>query len=207
MAEHRFNEGECDICGYIAEASHLDFELSEDGSYYIVVGEGNYTVKNLHIPSIHNDKAVKKIGASAFERNKIVRNIVLPDSIVEIGQNAFQFNEVLKSIAIPQSVQKIGAGAFSGCLNMNKVNITNVAAWCKINFADFYANPLYFAKNLYLNGVLLTDLSIPQGVESIGNNAFANCQNITNLSIANSVKKIGTKAFYACKNLANVCFS
>jgi len=123
LAEHRFNEGECDICGYIAEASHLDFELSEDGSYYIVVGEGNYTVKNLHIPSIHNDKAVKKIGASAFERNKIVRNIVLPDSIVEIGQNAFQFNEVLKSIAIPQSVQKIGAGAFSGCLNMNKVNI------------------------------------------------------------------------------------
>ena len=74
LAEHRFNEGECDICGYIAEASHLDFELSEDGSYYIVVGEGNYTVKNLHIPSIHNDKAVKKIGASAFERNKIVTN-------------------------------------------------------------------------------------------------------------------------------------
>ena len=40
---------------------------------------------------------------------------------------------------------------------------------------------MYFAKNLYLNGVLLTDLSIPQGAESIGNNAFANCNSLTDI--------------------------
>ena len=33
------------------------------------------------------------------------------------------------------------------------MNITNLVAWCGVGFADETANPLYYARNLRLNGV------------------------------------------------------
>ena len=51
---------------------------------------------------------------------------------------------------------------------MKIVNISDIEAWCKIQFDDISSNPLYYARHLYLNGEEIKVLNIPNSVSTIG---------------------------------------
>ena len=110
----------------------------------------------------------------------------------------------LTSVTIPNSVTTIDEGAFEDCTGLTKVDISNIGAWCNISFGNSYANPLYYAENLYLNSKLVTDLVIPNSVTSIGENAFRNCTSLTDVTIPNSVTSIGENAFMGCTGLTSI---
>jgi len=63
---------------------------------------------------------------------------------------------------------------------------------------------LCYAHNLYVNGVLVTDLVIPDGVARISEYAFYNCSGLTSVTIPDSVTIIGREAFYGCDGLSSV---
>ena len=101
----------------------------------------------------------------------------------------------LTSITIGDEVTKIDdvfCGAFE---NLNEVHIKSVAAWCNIDFGGREANPLFWAKKLYLNGELVTEITIPEGVTSIGNYAFNNYSSLVTINIPESLEEIGVDAF------------
>ena len=50
----------------------------------------------------------------------------------------------------------------------------------------------------------MEELTIPNGVTSIGNYAFTNCSSLTSIVIPNSVTTIGTRAFDTCTGLTSV---
>ena len=81
-----------------------------------------------------------------------------------IGADVFKNNTSLTSVVIPNSVTSIVDGAFSVCSGLKEVHISDLSAWCGISFGNYSANPLCNAHNLYLNGELVTDLVIPDGV-------------------------------------------
>ena len=53
----------------------------------------------------------------------------------------------------------------------------------------------------------LTDITIPESVESIGNGAFYDCDNLTTINIPSSVTSIGGYAFYYCTKLKSITIS
>ena len=110
----------------------------------------------------------------------------------------------LSSVTIGENVKNIPSYAFSGCTGLTSVNISDLEAWCKINFAEVNSNPLFFAKNLYLNGELLTELVIPDSIKEIKNHAFSGCSSLTNVIIPNSVTSIGSSAFRDCSGLTSL---
>ena len=69
-------------------------------------------------------------------------------------------------------VTGIGDSAFWRCSSLTSVYITDIAAWCNIDFENEYSNPLYYADNLYVNNELIKDLVIPEGVTEIPQAAF-----------------------------------
>lgn len=148
--------------------------------------------------------SVTSIGDSAFYGCTELSNITIPASVTSIGDSAFSGCDGLTSINIPASVTSIGESAFSGCSGLKGVYISDLAAWCKIEFDYYYSNPLYFAKKLYLNGALVTDLVIPDGVAAIPNYAFCNCSSLTSVTIGNSVTCIGHNAFSDCSSLVSI---
>ncbi len=147
-------------------------------------------------------------GASSPSRNgksvpKSLTNVIISGSS-RIGYEAFGNCANIVSITIPESVSVIADRAFSGCSNLSSVYISDIAKWCEISFGGPVANPLFIAHNLYLNGTLLTDATIPSDVTSIGKYAFNYCTSLKSVTISNGVTTIGEYAFDSCSTLTHV---
>ena len=152
-------------------------------------------------------EGVTSIGDYAFYGCSSLTSITFLEGVTSIGNGAFYCCKSLTSITIPESMMSIGDTAFGFCSELIAVHISNLEAWCKISFYDYEANPLYYAHNLYLNGELVTELVIPEGVTNIGNYAFFGCNSLTSITIPESVTEIGSYAFYGCNGLTAVHIS
>ena len=150
------------------------------------------------------DGPVKSIGLKAFYNRTSLTSVTIPDSVTEIGVQAFYYCTSLTSVTIPDSVTKIRQDAFVDCTSLTSVHITDIAAWCQISYDGLWANPLYYAHNLYLNGELVTDLVIPDSITKINWGAFMGCTSLTSVIIPDSVTSIGTNAFDGCTSLTSI---
>lgn len=119
-----------------------------------------------------------------------------------IDNHAFIHSTSLTSITLPESIIRVGSAAFTDCPGLTRVNITDLEAWCKIDWRT--PNPLVFAQHLYLNGTEVTNLVIPESITRIGNYAFEGCTGITSMTIPNTVTSIGDNAFDGCSGLTSI---
>ena len=198
------------LCATVASAQ--SFEV--DGINYYVTSSTDKTVgvgggSNVLIPEsvTYNGVTyrVTSIGGWVFNgRNDLTGELVIPNSVTSIGDGAFSGCWGLTSIVIPNSVTSIGERAFYNCSGLKEVHINDLSAWCNISFGGSDANPLCYAKNLYLNGELVTELVIPEGITEIKNYAFSSCSGLTSIVIPNSVTSIGNSAFYWCDGLTSI---
>ena len=167
------------------------------------IGDGAFSYcRGLTSVSIPN--SVTEIGSYAFSSCSGLTSITIPNSVTEIGWGAFWGCTGLTSVTIPNSVTTIGSYAFEGCSGLTEVNISDLSAWCKIDFDSSQANPLYYAKKFKLNGAEIKDLVIPDDITKIKNYAFYDCTGLTSITIPNSVTSIGSEAFYRCTGLTSV---
>lgn len=77
-------------------------------------------------------------------------------------------------------------------------------------FIEFGVRNIYEYQTTYLDKVkrefywLASDFTIPNGVTSIGVEAFCGCRDLTSITIPNSVTEIGHLAFANCNSLKSV---
>ena len=166
------------------------------GNCVFVGCTGELTV-NCNIPSASNYEY------GAFYGSKFT-SVTIGDSVTTIGEYAFYSCSSLTSVTIGDSVTTIGDEAFYRCSSLTSVYISDSSAWCKIDFGNYSANPLYYATNLYLNNELATDLVIPSDITEIKSYAFINCSSLTRVTIPDSVTTIGGCAFSGCSSLTSV---
>ena len=100
-------------------------------------------------------------------------------------------------MTIPSSVTSVGNGAFGGCRGLVEVHISDLSAWCKIDFQGANTiwgdetNPLYLAGHLYIRNRELTECVISDGVTDIKSLVFEGCRGLTSVTIPPSVTNIG----------------
>ncbi|MBO7609190.1 MAG: leucine-rich repeat protein [Muribaculaceae bacterium] len=158
--------------------------------------------RNANITSLTIGKNVKTIGAHAFYIcSSLQGTLNIPEGVTSIGNFAFGDCAQLTGVVIPKSVTSIGEYAFDDCTGLTAVYISDIAAWCRINFTFFWDNPLSYAHHLYLNGQELTDLVIPDEITSISPCAFYQCTSLQNVTIGNGVTTIGFRSFCECSNI------
>ena len=161
------------------------------------------------LTSITIPDGVTSIGYAAFCGCSSLTSVNIPNGVTSIGDRAFSECSRLTSITIPSSVTSIGEEAFKPWLRnrLTSVFITDVAAWCCIDFGDEEANPLYYAKNLYVNGTKAESLEIPEGVQVISSNAFINAECIKRVALPKSLVGIAANAFSGCRNIERVYYA
>ena len=147
---------------------------------------------------------VEIIGDNAFYQCSELTTLSLPNSITAIGVSAFEGCTKLASVDIPENLTTVGKGAFYDCTELNKVTIHDLAKWCNVSFTNSWSNPVVSAHHLYLDDEEITKLVIPEGVTSIGSQAFRGCSEIAELVIPNSVTTIYLEAFSYCSGLTSL---
>ena len=179
------------------------------------------------LTSVTIPNSVTKIGAYAFLQCTALSNIIIPNSVTSIGDSAFKNCVSLTSVSIPKEVDYIGyrafqecvglqqvffdggtpeimSFAFNGCGALTGVYISDLSAWCSTKFDNNSSTPLCYTKNLYLDEELLTELVIPESVQSINAYAFYGCGNLTSIIIPDGVTHIGESAFRACTDVLSI---
>lgn len=159
----------------------------------------NGTGADLVIPD-----GVTAIGENVFKDNKTLTSVRFPEGMTEIGSDAFRGCTSLERVYIPKSVNRFDSAAFMDS-GVKAVYITDLAAWCDAYFSYATANPLGCGADLYLNGELVEDLVIPDGIKSISSAAFERCRSIRSVTIADSVTEIWD-SFESCSRLEVVRF-
>ncbi len=131
-------------------------------------------------------KDTKIIGKNSFYQANHIKKVVLPEGVTEIKSKAFYNIYTMNEIVLPDSLEIIEDNAI---------------------FYDFIAEKLpanlkVIGKDVFA-GYKGVNLEIPDGVVSIGDTAFENCENLETVSIPASVEKIASTAFDDCDKLVS----
>ena len=174
-----------------------------------VTSVGSNAFRNSPAYGVSLPASVSVIGNDAF-RECANLTFASPDGVTAIGERAFQGCKNLKGVMLPASVIAVGAGAFYDCQELRSVKFLpgeqsvtmgdNIFTECW-NLADVTLPPKMdkIGEGMFMGNIAgFTSLTIPEGVESIGASAFANCRNLQSIFIPNSVQSIGIAAFSNC---------
>ena len=175
----------------IVNGMEYTYELSEDGTYYIITGisEYNSSVKNIVFPSKYNGLPVKEV-KKEVSHNFVYSNLYFEGTIYDwcdisfesysanpmyYAENIYMLNnndeyEWLKEIVIPEGVINIATLAFGECTSLESVRL-------------------------------------PEGLERIYDSVFHNCSSLEEIHIPETVKEIQTDIFYGCTSLKSATYS
>ncbi len=163
----------------------------EDGYVYLGTADNPYLVltrvtdQALSAYTIRDE--VRILGDGAFRFCYNLESIVIPDAVRSVGDHCFSDCNALKNVTLGSNLLYIGEWAFIGCYNLSLVE----------NVPDGVEAIL---TGTFEGCTLLTSFDLPENLERIETDAFANT-GLTSLFIPASVRYIRSSAFRDCNSL------
>ncbi len=173
----------------------LPSTLTSIGSYAFSICSG---LTSITLPS-----TLTSIEVAAFLMCRGLTSITIPEGVTSIGPSTFQSCSGLISITLPSTLTSIGQSAFISCTSLEAF-YGNGSSYYTID--DNRALIVDGGETLlaYAEGNAETSYSIPEGVTSIGVNAFYSCSSLTSITIPEGVTSIGSQAFIGCSGLTSI---
>ena len=183
---------------------------------------GLYNLTSASIPD-----SVTRIGGWAFFECSSLTSVEIPDKVTALGNSTFAFCSSLASVYINSDFSG-NHNTFHECSKLTTLHIGPKVTRFYQNFLNnLYAlttvkvdagNSTYSAQNGFLlskNGKTLIycplgksgSLTVPNGVTTIGEDAFYYCNKLTSVTLPGSVTTIGKEAFLHCTGLTSVNLS
>ncbi|MBO5702686.1 MAG: leucine-rich repeat domain-containing protein [Clostridia bacterium] len=193
---HNFVNNICTRCGVEIEydgSRGLEYEISSDGKYAILVGIGTCTDKDIVVATTYNGIPVARIDSYALYNCQFIESVTIPEGITIIHDEAFYLCKNLKKVTLPSTLKWIQDWAFAGCESLETVRIPNSVTQISIRaFSD--------CKNL-------SSLTLGAGVELIEESAFENCTSLTSVTFPKTLRLLANDAFAGCTSLTNIHYA
>ena len=200
--------------GYYAKVIHTSLDeksiLETVGNYIFMTWQGEYYLigyagneSELTLPNNYKENNYS-IYNYAFSERYNLTSITIPEGVKRIESCAFQECTNLKNIVIPSSITSISTnGTFDNCVSLTSIIVDENNNHYKSIDGNLYSKD---GKTLvrYTAGKTDTSFIIPEGVTTIGCEAFGDCSSLTSVTIPNSVKSIKNNAFNDCTNLSSI---
>ena len=130
-----------------------------------------------------------------------LETVTIEHGVDEVDSYAFCNCYHLKSVNLPDSIQSIGNYAFNGCQQLEELDLPEgITSFGEYAFANTAISEFEFPEGASINaGVLqntsITSIVIPQGVTTIGQNAFYGCENLATVTFPSTLTRIEGGAF------------
>ena len=160
---------------------------------------GSYAFYNLKgITGEVNLNSVVSIENDAFRGCSEITKVVLGEKTTKIIERAFRDCSKLAEITVPISLNVVVNTTpdepFYNCTKVTKVNFTKGTGVGADYTGKYTYTPWYESRNNTI------EVTMEEGITSIGSYMFRDCTGITTLNIPSTVTSIGTNAFYGCSN-------
>ncbi|MBQ6265391.1 MAG: leucine-rich repeat protein [Clostridia bacterium] len=165
---------------------------------------GNYVFAECdNLSQVTLPSQLTEIKAYDFSGCLALTGIAFPSTLVSIGDSAFA-GSGLAQVTIPASVETIGKNAFANCINNRAFYVDSSNPNYKRD--SKYALYTHDGKELIAFPTKSEEraCTVPEGVEVIGELAFAKNTNIQEVALPSTLKEIGPYAFSDCTSLAEV---
>ena len=169
------------------------------------------------LTSIEIPDSVKSIRKYTFSGCKSLTSIEIPNSVESIGWEAFSgcsaLKEVHSYIEDPSKVQISYLSDFPSryCTLYVPINTIQAYRTHKVFMRFEKIKPIHPYLKFDETGKIVdgirkkvTGVVIPEGVTSIGDEAFRECTFLTSIEIPDSVESIGNSAFSGCSSLTSI---
>ena len=179
------------------------------------------------LTSVALPNSVTSIQEGAFEKCSALASVSFGDQLQELGVRAFALCGALTEISLPASLKTIANRdsdqPFLGCTALESIKVAEgnsvyhddnnclieteskrLQVGCKSSVIPSDGSVTIIDGGAFRVCEGLTEIVIPEGIETIEYYAFAGCLNLTEIVIPNSVKRIAQKAFLECTELSKV---
>lgn len=129
----------------------------------------------------------------------IIPEVIGEKQVIGISPLAFMGNRFITAVELPKGLHFIGERSFERCTNLKSVVFKGSVEAGK--------EPAYIENRAFMDCTALEDLSLPRGLEQIGESAFEGCSKLTKADIPDSVIAMGDFAFSKCENLSEIKLS
>ncbi|MBP5536613.1 MAG: leucine-rich repeat protein [Bacteroidales bacterium] len=134
---------------------------------------------------------VTAVGAFAFGYCNAISTVTLPAGVASIGNGAFFSCGGMSAITFPSGLSVIDTQAFSNCQYLQSLQLP--ASLREVRYSAFSS----------CSNVTGT-LTIPDGVQTIGDFAFGSCNKVRKLVVGSGVRTIGDRAFAMCFRIDSI---
>lgn len=134
---------------------------------------------------------VAAVEEEAFYGCNGLTEVVLPSGVEIIGDRAFKCCENLSSIEMQDGVTKLGTELFRTCPRLKDVRLSK----------SLLALPEYCFSG---DSIGLTSLVLPDGIRTIGRDAFGKCKELKTVHMPENLETLGRGAFWECRKLEHV---
>ncbi len=183
--------------GFVVDGIAYGYTRFEDMTTLRVVKKSGGYSGDIEIPHVAHyggsDYLVTEVGAEAFRNCTGLNSVSLSTNMTYIGDYAFAGCTNLTAVTISglSNISRMGNGVFENCRSLSSFNVPGVAS---IGDRCFY-------------GAGLTSINLPWTVNSIGNEAFSECDSLVEIAIGDNITQLGQAAFKGCDRLEKVTFS
>ncbi|MBD5355102.1 MAG: leucine-rich repeat domain-containing protein [Bacteroides sp.] len=163
---------------------------------YPVVGlfSGCTALESVELPS-----DLKTLPEYMFSKCTALKTFTIPEGVETIYLNAF-YESGLQSLYLPANIKEMKSYLWG--IEVNDVFIPSLEAWMNIRRDESTCS--FFIGNLHIDGKVLSDLYVPEGVTEIPLCCFSGVKSLSSVHLPNSISKIDSSSFYYCENLKDV---
>lgn len=172
-------------------------------SDYNIINYRLYDYYGGEVAEIPDELNIMYLDEECFRDNKIIRKVVLPETLTEIPEGAFMGCTNLEEIVIPASCRIVLNNAFEGCTKLKKVTLSKFKN--KVD-EDITIGSLTLGVGAFYGCTSLAEFVNPERITTLGSGAFQGCTGLVSMDIS-GLRIAGDQIFSGCTSLTNVTMS
>ena len=195
----------------------INYQIDRATKEAMVINSPTFNVETLRIPDQilfeGETYRVTSIAVGAFEGNKKIRSLEIPDTVIAVGYDAFRNCGMLERAHLGKGMKTVSDHLFSECRKLKEItggeniNFLNTGAFEKTGLTSLRFDRIAsIGIDCFFDCRDLEDIYLDGTYTSIGGSAFESCPKLRSVETASSLTEVGDYAFKNCSSLTDFSF-